>query len=104
MKKMIVICLALVMILSLGAYAFADHSFNGSEKDQEEILLIQEVFLEDQVTQGILTQDQADEMYLELAQGNHHVLRGLGFGLWLRESDFVDLMPHRGRSGCGRQR
>lgn len=101
MKKIIILVLALGMILSLGAYVFADDdTCELSDEDYAKVLSIKEAFLEEKVSDGTITQDEADEIYADLENQTRHSLRGLGFGAWLRDSEYADvlyeIMPRNG--------
>lgn len=109
MKKIIILVLALGMILSLGAYVFADDDIcELSDEEYAKVLSIKEAFLEEKVSDGTITQDEADEIYADLeSQSRNRALRGLGFGAWLRDSEYADvlyeIMPRKG-SSLGRRR
>jgi len=101
MRKLLVLLLALAMTLGLGAYAFADDTTcELLEEDQKKVLEIKNIFLNEMVGDGNLTQEDVDAIYQDLEnQVHHNAMRGLGFGIWLRDSEYAeelyDIMPHK---------
>ena len=109
MKKLVTLLLAFTMIIGVGAYAFADETVcELSEEDQVYMLSVKSQFLGDKVTDGTLTQEEANALYSDLEnQLQKGSLKGLGFGVWLRGSEHAektsDIMPHKNASGDGVQ-
>ena len=107
MKKLVALLLALTMVIGMGAYAFADDVVcELSEEDQAYMLGVKSQFLGEKVTDGTLTQDEADDLYSDLVNQVHNgSLKGLGFGVWLSESEYADkaleIMPHKNGFGDG---
>ena len=109
MKKIIVLIVALVMVLSIGLYVFADEETYGcglSEDDWEKMIEVKTEFLAEQVKAGDLTQEEADELMASFKNNETGVFRGFGFGYWMRDSEYADdmydIMENNGsRGGCG---
>jgi hypothetical protein len=52
---------------------------------------VKEVFLSEKVAEGVLSQEEADAIMDEiLSREEHEALKDLGFGRWLRDSDYFD--------------
>ena len=112
MKKLFLLVLALMMVMGLSVYAFADDEVcELSQEDYAKVLIVKSIFLGEKVNDGTLTQDEADAIYADLEEQVHNnAMRGLGFGQWLRDSEYADdlyeIMPHKGqgmRQGYGSQ-
>lgn len=107
MKKLVTLLLALTMIIGMGAYAFADDVVcELSEEDQAYMLGVKSKFLGEKVADGTITQPQADILFTDLEnQLRKGSLKGLGFGVWLRESEYaekaLEIMPHKNGLGDG---
>jgi hypothetical protein len=98
MKRIAVIILILALITTISVYAFADEDVCELNEDEHiHMLSVKSQFLGHKITQGILSQDEADKIYTELQNKVHnHSMRGLGFGIWLKESKYAeDIMPHK---------
>lgn len=107
MKKLMMLVLVFTMVVGLGAFAYADTACDLSEEEQAQVLSVKSLFLGEKVADGTLTQAEADDMYDALVnqtQGN--TLRGLGFGSWLRDSEYAEelneIMPHK-NEGLGQK-
>jgi len=101
MKKTLVLILVLAMLMGLSVYAFADDTTcDLLEEDQKKVLEIKNIFLNEMVGDGHLTQEEVDAIYQDLEnQVHHNAMRGLGFGIWLKDSEYAeelyDIMPHK---------
>ena len=103
MKKVISLILLVTMVIGMGAMVYADTE-TVCELDPEvwaTMFELKKDFLADQVSEGILTQIEADELVKALeAKEGIGVLRELSFGIWLKDSDkydeVYDLLPHKG--------
>lgn len=114
MKKIVVLVLALAMTVGLGAYVFAeevetDYICQLTDEQQAYMLEVKEAFLTEIVADGEITQAEADEILAELKENTRtRSMRGLGFGIWLRDSeyadDFYDMMPRNNSFGGMRGR
>jgi len=101
MKKLMALLIVTTLMLGLGMTVFADDEVcELSPEVSERLLEIKSEFINEKVLDGTLESDTAAAMLeaLETNTGNQ-TLRGLGFGSWLRESDYFeevfDLMPHK---------
>ena len=109
MKKLLTLLLALTMVIGVGVYAFADDVVcELSEEDQAYMLGVKSQFLGEKVTDGTLTQDEANALYADLENQVHNrSLKNSGFGVWLRDSEYADkaaeIMPHKNANGDGEQ-
>ena len=107
MKKLITLLLALTLVIGVGAYTFADDDVcELGEEDQAYMLSVKSHFLGEKVADDTITQEEADALYEDLVNQVHNrSLRGLGFGAWLRESEYADkaaeIMPHKNGFGDG---
>ncbi|MCH4887272.1 hypothetical protein EZV73_06800 [Acidaminobacter sp. JC074] len=101
MKKILLLVLSMIMVMGLSVYAFAEDDIcELSEEDYAKVLSVKSIFLGEKVTEGTLTQAEADAIYEDLENKvRNNTMRGLGFGQWLRESDYADdlyeIMPHK---------
>jgi len=100
MKKLLMLMVVFTMVVGMGAFVYADDVCDLSEEDQAKVLSVKSAFLGEKVADGTLTQEQADAMYADLVnQVHNNTLRGLGFGSWLRDSEYADdlesIMPHK---------
>jgi hypothetical protein len=109
MKKLVTLLLALTMVIGVGVFAFADDVVcDLSEEDQAYMLSVKSQFLGDKVIEGTISQETADALYSDLEKQVHNSsLRGLGFGVWLRASEYaeeaLEIMPHKNGFGDGVQ-
>lgn len=92
--------LVLTMVMGLGVFVYADDVCDLSEEEQALVLSAKSAFLGEKVADGTLTQEQADAMYTDLLnQAHNRTLKGLGFGSWLKDSEYADdlstVMPHK---------
>lgn len=107
MKKILSLILLVVMIIGTTAFAYADTDDLICELDPEsrdEMLEIHKAFLDEQVKKNLLTEEEAAKIYERLeAKENLGVMRGLGFGSWLRDQEefegLYEQMPHKGFRG-----
>ena len=101
-----------VAVILGGVFAFADETVVDdcllTDENYEILLEVKTAFLNEKVSEGLLTETEAavilENMTLRSGQSD---LRDLGFGRWLRTSDYADLvseiMPHKnaGTKGNG---
>lgn len=107
MKRLMIILLLVVLVISGGVLVYADTNDVFCEIDPEtweEMLKVKKEYLDDQVKAGNLTSEEADKLYESLESNEGiGVMRGFGFGTWLRDQEDFDelynLMPHRGFRG-----
>ena len=100
MKKLLVLLMAGVMVMSVSVFAFADTTCELSEEDQVKVLSVKNVFLAEKLEAGEIDQEVYDRIQTDLEnQEQNNAMRGLGFGIWLRDSEYVDeladIMPHK---------
>ncbi len=100
MKKMLVLLMAGVMVMSVSVFAFADTTCELSEEDQEKVLNVKNIFLAEKLDADEIDQEVYDRIRTDLEnQAQNNAMRGLGFGIWLRDSEYADdlegIMPHK---------
>ena len=99
-----------VAVILGGVFAFADETVAGdcllTDENFEILLEVKTAFLNEKVSEGLLTETEAALILenLKLRSGQSD-LRDLGFGSWLRTSDYGDLvseiMPHKNATEKG---
>lgn len=104
MKKLMVLLIVTTMVFGFGMTVFADDTevCELSPDLVERMLVIKEAFITEKLADGTLDVKTAAEMSEALStQTALQPLRGLGFGLWLRDSEYaeemLELMPHNNR-------
>lgn len=107
MKKLLALLIVVTLMFGIGITAFADDEVcELSPEVSERLLEIKSEFIAEKVLDGSLDSESAEQMLaaLETNSGNH-TLRGLGFGSWLRESEYFDevfdLMPNKNAGSRG---
>ena len=102
MKKIISLLIVATMIFGVSVFAFADEATvcEVNPEFADRFLEIKTDFIEEKVADGTLDPEEAKVMLeaLNTDTGNE-TLMGLGFGLWLRDSEYADeingILPHK---------
>ncbi len=102
MRKLMVLLLVATMMLGIGMTAFADDTevCELSPELADQMLVIKEAFITEKIADGTLDAETAAVMLEGLdSRTGSGTLRGLGFGAWLRDSEYADdileLLPHK---------
>jgi hypothetical protein len=111
MKKLMMVMVISVAIIAGGVFAFADErETNECLLSDEDIAIMTEVktvFLNEKVSEGLVTEAEAAAILENLAQrSGQSELRDLAFGRWLRTSEYAevvsDIMPHKNEGTKGK--
>lgn len=107
MKKVLIVAVALIAILSLGIFTFADdisRICGLSDESYEEMKDLKIKVIEEKVADGTITKEEGDEWIEAIKNDDFH---GRGFGYLMRDSEYSDdmykIMEKEGR-GFGRSR
>ncbi|MBI9013290.1 MAG: hypothetical protein JEZ08_13740 [Clostridiales bacterium] len=104
MKKLLIVLMVATMIFGVSVYAFADDTDTTvcevSPEYVERFLEIKTEFINQLVADGTLDEDTAAVMLSTLeTQTGSDTLKDLGFGVWLRDSEYaeevLDILPHK---------
>jgi len=111
MKKVLILLMVVTMVFGVSVYAFADDTTEAtvceiSPEYVERFLEIKTEFINGKVADGTLDAELASTMLKELeTQTGHDTLMDLGFGIWLRDSEYaeeaLDILPHKNMSTRG---
>lgn len=104
MKKLIALLLISSMVLAGGLMVFADEVVEREcvlSEDQMNLMLeVKTAFLNEKVSEGVISQDEADVLLKAVAsRENNNALKDLGFGQWVRSSEYAEnlesFLPHK---------
>ncbi len=110
MKKLLIVLMVATMVFGVSVYAFADDTDTTvceiSPEYVERFLEIKTEFVNQLVAEGTLDEDTAAAMLSTLdARTGSDTLKDLGFGVWLRDSEYsdelLDILPHKNMSTRG---
>lgn len=111
MKKLIALLLISSMVLAGGLMVFADEVVEREcvlSEDQMSLMLeVKTAFLNEKVSEGTISQDEADVLLNAVAsRENNNALKDLGFGQWVRSSEYAEtlesFLPHKNVGSKGK--